>query len=277
MLNHGHALTPVGSSDSHDVSRYIVGQGRTYIRCDDADAGNIDIDRAVQSFVAGRTSVSLGLLTDIIVNETARVGDTAAATGPIDVQVRVLGPAWTTAERVELYANGVLVRETEIPAEAGRRAGEKWTARWQLDRPQHDVHLTAVAWGAPQTGLFWSLGKPYQPTSPHVDLHVVGITGTVWIDGDGDGQRTSAREYAAREVERTKSDLQKLCTALESYDLSTAAQAASLLQTQGVDLQAESAASIWRKAGPAVAGGFREFLDEWRQSMRARQTTLPKP
>src|SRR5207248_3009779 len=31
LMNRGHFLTPVGSSDSHDVSRYIVGQGRTYI------------------------------------------------------------------------------------------------------------------------------------------------------------------------------------------------------------------------------------------------------
>lgn len=38
MLNRGTFLTPVGSSDSHDVSRFIIGQGRTYIRC--RDAGN---------------------------------------------------------------------------------------------------------------------------------------------------------------------------------------------------------------------------------------------
>ncbi len=30
LLNRGHHITPVGSSDSHDSSRYIVGQGRTY-------------------------------------------------------------------------------------------------------------------------------------------------------------------------------------------------------------------------------------------------------
>src|SRR5262249_36372763 len=33
LLNRGILLTPVGASDSHDVSRFIVGQGRTYIRC----------------------------------------------------------------------------------------------------------------------------------------------------------------------------------------------------------------------------------------------------
>ena len=35
LLNHGYRITAVGSSDGHDVSRYIVGQGRTYIACPD--------------------------------------------------------------------------------------------------------------------------------------------------------------------------------------------------------------------------------------------------
>ena len=39
LLNRGLMLTPVGSSDSHDVARYIVGQGRTYVRCDDRRSG----------------------------------------------------------------------------------------------------------------------------------------------------------------------------------------------------------------------------------------------
>ena len=40
LLNRGYRVTPVGSSDSHDVGRHFVGQGRTYIRCDDSDPGN---------------------------------------------------------------------------------------------------------------------------------------------------------------------------------------------------------------------------------------------
>src|SRR5207237_795835 len=33
LWNHGQELSAVGASDSHDVSRYIVGQARTYIAC----------------------------------------------------------------------------------------------------------------------------------------------------------------------------------------------------------------------------------------------------
>ncbi|MBC7821861.1 MAG: hypothetical protein IAG10_33660, partial [Planctomycetaceae bacterium] len=46
LLNRGLNVTPVGSSDSHDVGRHFVGQGRTYIRCNDRDVGHLDIDEA---------------------------------------------------------------------------------------------------------------------------------------------------------------------------------------------------------------------------------------
>ena len=42
LINHGMKVTPVGSSDSHDVTRYIVGQGRTYIAADDKDVSKLD-------------------------------------------------------------------------------------------------------------------------------------------------------------------------------------------------------------------------------------------
>ena len=62
MLNRGRFLTPVGASDSHDVSRYIVGQARTYIRCDSTDPGNIDVAQAVRNLHDGRVMVSYGLV-----------------------------------------------------------------------------------------------------------------------------------------------------------------------------------------------------------------------
>ena len=41
LLNRGYRVTPVGCSDSHDVGRHFIGQGRTYIRCTDSDPGKI--------------------------------------------------------------------------------------------------------------------------------------------------------------------------------------------------------------------------------------------
>ena len=59
LLNHGYSVTPVGSSDSHDVGRHFVGQGRTYIRCADREPGKVDVDQAVTNFVHGKVDGQL--------------------------------------------------------------------------------------------------------------------------------------------------------------------------------------------------------------------------
>src|SRR5439155_9710595 len=57
LLNYGYRVTAVGSSDCHDVSRYIVGQGRSYVLCNDSNPGKIDAEDACRSFLAGRVLV----------------------------------------------------------------------------------------------------------------------------------------------------------------------------------------------------------------------------
>ena len=71
--------------------------------------------------------MSCGLLAEITVDGKYGPGDLAPATGDVTVAVRVLGPAWATADRVELYANGVKVREAAIEDEgkAGREVGRR--------------------------------------------------------------------------------------------------------------------------------------------------------
>src|SRR5262249_22462446 len=78
MLNRGLSMTPIGSSDSHDVSRFIVGQGRTYIRADDRDPAHIDVAAACRSLREGRVMVSLGLLAELEVEGRFVPGDLAS-------------------------------------------------------------------------------------------------------------------------------------------------------------------------------------------------------
>ena len=149
QLNRGNIMTPVGSSDSHDVNTYIVGQGRTYIRVDDTDPGKIDVDAAVDSFAAGQVMVSYGLLAEIKINGAYQSGDLAtldADAQTVTVDLRVLGPHWAEASKVQLYANGALLREESIHREAGNPTGVIWTGQWTIDRTQHDVpaHVRCV-------------------------------------------------------------------------------------------------------------------------------------
>jgi hypothetical protein len=268
LLNRGLPIAPVGASDSHDVSRYIVGQARTYVRCKDDHAGKIDIDEVVKSFQAGRVLVSCGLLAEITVNDKYAPGDLAPATDQVKTAIRVLGPSWTTADRVALYANGVLVKEESIAD--GKRAGVKWSSEWTFPRFRHDVHLVVVASGPGDMGLYWPIGKPYQPAGPGVRKRVIGLTGAVWVDADGDGKRTSALDYARRVNKEAGGKWPDVVQKLVGYDEAVAIQAAGLLQAAGVALGDREIRDAAKAAGPAVEKGFAAVAESWRESRIAR-------
>jgi hypothetical protein len=262
LLNRGSLLTPVGSSDSHDVSRYIVGQGRTYVRCDDAHPGRLDVRTAVDSLRHGRVLVGCGLLADSQVNGKYLPGDLAPAADEVRVAVRVLGPGWARADHVALYANGIKIREARIDAKSVK-AGVQWAGEWTLPRFRHDVHLVAIASGPGVTAPYWPIARPYQPTSPKVVRRVVGATGAVWLDADGDGKRTCAFEYARRLA--AKHGTMELIAALADHDEAVAAQAASLLQKKGVSLEAPELRDAVRRAGPHVERGVEAFAAAGRE------------
>lgn len=273
LLNRGRHVTPVGSSDSHDVGRHFVGQGRTYIRCDDRDPGNIDVDAAVNSFVQGRVLVSYGLIAELTVNEKYGPGELAPVPdNEVRVALRVLAPHWIGASRVMLFANGEEIRSEEIDGAALRDLprGVKWQAEWRIPRPRHDVHLVAIATGPGIDGPWWKTAKPYQPISPDWEPHVIGCSGAVWLDVDGDGRPTSAFDYAQRAYAAAAGDLVKLVAGLAEYDAPTAAQGAHLFRASGGSLTSPESQGVLQAAASGVQAGFRNYLEAWRENEIAR-------
>ncbi len=260
FLNHGYRITAVGSSDSHDVSRYIVGQGRTYIQCPDADAGRLDVAAACSNLIAGRALVSMGLLAHMTVEEKFSVGDLAVdLPDTMRVQVRVLGPSWVSATNVTLFANGIGIREQAIAPNSSTRIGVKAVVDWMIPRPAHDVHLVVVAIGPEVTAPFWAIPKPYQPTSKTWIGRVIAATNPIWVDADGDGKFTAARGYARRVIELHGTNPQALVPALGRFDEVTAAQAASLCSGAKEDIRSDSFREALNKASPAVQKGFEAY------------------
>ena len=272
MLNRGHLLAPVGSSDSHDVARYVVGQSRTYVRAPDGEPGNVDVAAAVESFRAGAVMVSFGLLAELTVAGRYGPGELVPAGDSLEVRVRVLGPAWTRADRVTLFANGAPVRGQRVVDEGA--AGVKWTATWRLPRTAHDLHLVALAEGPDGKLPFWPIAKPYQPASPEVRARLLGASGAVWVDGDGDGRRTPAREYASR-LAAASADPTALVRALAPYDHAVAIQAAALLAERGTPPDDPALVDALRGAAPSTASGFAAFTEDWLASRRARSAPAP--
>jgi hypothetical protein len=134
LLNGGYHVTPVDSSDSHDVSRHFVGQGRTYIRCSDQDPGNINVDAAVEAFVRGQVLVSYGLMVELTVDGKYRSGETATVPNEaMQLRLRILGPHWISADGLILFANGHPLREIGIARDErdGLPAGVIWEGQWE--------------------------------------------------------------------------------------------------------------------------------------------------
>jgi len=258
LLNHGYRIFGVGSSDCHDVSRYIVGQGRTYVKCKDDNAGNISVEEACDSFRQGRLLVSMGLLTQMTVDDKFGVGDLATGVGELmRVTVTVLSPSWVSADRVELYANGMKIREQQIEAQVN--AVEKTRITWMIPKPAYDAHLVAIASGPPVTGPFWAIPKPYQPTSRVWEPRVLGATNPIWVDGDGDAKFTAPRTYAKEIVARVGTEPAKLIPELAKYDEAVAAQTASLCQAAGSDVRKNGFEEALKKALPHVRRGFAAY------------------
>ncbi|MBL9131302.1 MAG: CehA/McbA family metallohydrolase [Verrucomicrobiaceae bacterium] len=228
LLNRGHRIAAVASSDTHDVNRFILGQGRTYVAAKDENPARLDLDEVWHGYHEGRLLVSLGLLTNLKVNGLFGVGDLATGLGDVvEVEAVVSGPAWVRADRVELFANGIRIREHAI--QDGGTGGEKARITWKLPKPAHDVHLTAIATGPGITEPFWEIPRPYQPASKTLTPRVLGATNPVWLDVDGNGRFESAFAIAQQLVSRFGHDAALLEESMKKHDEAVVIQARDIL------------------------------------------------
>ncbi len=277
LLNAGLRITPVGSSDSHDVARSIVGQARTYIRCRDENPGQIDVAEAVKSLLAGQVLVSYGLAAELTVDGMYGPGDVVAAGDQreLKLRVRVLGPSWSAADEVVLFMNGAEIRRAKIEPPGRMQGGVKFEADWRIALPSHDVSLAVVAVGPGVAGRFWPTAKPYQPDSPDWHPYTLGATGAVSIDCDGHRGYNSPREYALKLIDESQGDASVLATRLREFDEATAAQAAAELRRRGELLAGDTVATLVKQGSPATAAAVRRYIDAWKASEAARAASSP--
>lgn len=264
LLNRGYRITGVGASDSHDVSRFIVGQGRTYLAISDAEPGRIDLQRACDALKAGHAVVSLGLFPSISVSsggEKFGPGDLCRASGPIEIAVRAEWPDWMIATNtaiesaIRLFANG-----REIQAWKGEPGWNVLAFTAKLAQPKLDTYYTIIATAPGTTAPFWGLARPYQPTSTHWDPLLIGATNPVWVDADGDGHFTAPAEYAKRLFERFGSSTEKLLAEAARYDAATVTQLAELLDLNGISLRSPKFENQLQHSTEQVQAAFSAYL-----------------
>lgn len=257
MLNWGHPITGVGSSDTHDVSRFILGQARTYVECPDTHPDKINITKACESFRNMRAYISMGLLVHMQVDGRYRSGDVATGLNKeMKIHTRVLGPSWVRADRLELFTNGHRILTRDLPPTSKI---EKANLTFTLPRPLHDAHLIAIATGPGITEPFWESPRPYVPTTPNHTPRVQGATNPIFIDGNGDGKYNAPRAQARQLLAKHARDLIALFNALAQYDQSVSAQAAALLHQADHDLNTSTLRRHWTRT-PSTKAGFTAYL-----------------
>src|SRR5437667_1065250 len=102
------------------------------------------------------------------------------------VHVRVQGPRWLQADRVELFANGAKVVSRSISASPSATVKADFTL--ELPKPSHDAWLVAIASGPGIQEPYWPIPRPYQPTRADWEPRIIGSTSPIYLDGDGDGR-----------------------------------------------------------------------------------------
>ncbi|HEX7069661.1 MAG TPA: CehA/McbA family metallohydrolase, partial [Rhodothermales bacterium] len=253
LAHRGTVLTPIGSSDSHDVSRYLLGPGRTWARCDECDGASADVDRIASAIAHGRVSASMGLVVEIDVNGQSAGGELIAVDDSVDVEARVWGPSWIRADELTLFINGrALETRTVKTPEA---AGLKGTYHWRLPVPAFDASVAALATGPAPLVPFWKIPRPYQRTSDVVQPIVAGTSGLVRLDGDGDGSWTSPFAFAESIVSHHRTNLRRLAAELNRYDAIVSLFAAELLDGSGIGL----ADLAFAGANSEVRAGFARY------------------
>ena len=299
LLNFGRRITGVGSSDTHYVSRMILGQGRSYVMLQkqdpfhattriqpSLDPANLNIADIVKGYREGRVAVSMGLLPHISVTGEYRSGDLVPKVeNHATVQVTVLGPTWIQGTKQDpvvtrIYRNGSLIetRKARLRDAPGTTPHLTYLGNAQpgvvkdsihlellSDKlPQHDFWLVSVSTAPGVTAPFWAIPRPYQPSSKQWTPRVIGVTNPVYFDGDGDGQYTAPRGYAKTLIAKHRDNVPALLDDLKNYDEAIAAQTASLLFAKGVDLDSESLQEELRSAPPDTRKGFQSVLQSIR-------------
>jgi hypothetical protein len=159
-------------------------------------------------------------------------------------------------QKVELFANGVKIRETDY---LQPRVRLRRSSGFVLNRPFHDVHLVGLATGPGVTAPFAETPRPYQPTSKVFTPKVLASTNPIWIDGDGDGKYTSPRGYAEQLVKDYGTNPERLLPALVPYDEAIITQTLALCRELGVDFGKPEFLAVMKSASARVQNAFTRY------------------
>ncbi|MCC6558846.1 MAG: CehA/McbA family metallohydrolase [Polyangiaceae bacterium] len=121
LLDHGHRVFAVGSSDSHHIRTSPVGYPRTCMWFGHDDPAALTPDAVRDALGSGASTVSGGLTMTVSGPNGERPGETVLAPGgAATLTVTVQAPSWIRADTLETFVNGESISvEPLLPLGAG--------------------------------------------------------------------------------------------------------------------------------------------------------------
>ena len=182
------------------------------------------MDEVCDNFLAGDSSISLGIFADVTVNGAFKMGQIVPAKNrKAEVSFHVRAPSWITPERALVFLNGVPAAEMTVPTQTGTATDA--TLKFVLRTPVHDAYLVCVVIGAGVKEPSWTTYETY----------TLAATNPIYLDGDGDGRYSSPRETARALLGRFDGDMKKLRKLMSQTDEVIGLQMLSLARADALE------------------------------------------
>lgn len=177
FLSQGRRVAALGNSDTHRMDWLTSGYPRTWLRMG-SDVPSRILPSDLRDALAGMRAVaSNGPWLNVTV-DGAEIGSTIQPTGAtVTVRVTADAAGWIDLQRVQLYQNGMLVKE------------------WSVPTRNHPAFVAETTLPATEDGWIVAMVVGEQPL-PATIIGAVGagrvrpiaMTNPVWIDINGDGK-----------------------------------------------------------------------------------------
>jgi hypothetical protein len=178
----GRAATATGNTDTHRLAKTPPGWPRTYVRVATDDPGAVTDAMVTSALRAGDAMVTSGPFLRASV-AGVRPGQLVRGGGPrVSVTIELQAPEFVPVERVEVYANHVMVaaRDVTEPARDGVRR-----QRWEVP-----IELVRDGWIVVRTRA--STGVSADHAGDHArPLECLAFTNPIYIDVDRDQRWTA--------------------------------------------------------------------------------------
>ncbi len=179
LLDHGHIVTAMGNSDTHELHTTIGGYPRNFVRVPDDRPGKVSDADIIAAVRAHRSFFTTGPMLDLT-SGAAGIGDVVKAPdGKVTISIDVSAAPWVDVTSATLYINGQLEKRWPITR---TKLPQRLEAQYTFNVTR-DSYVVLRADGS----------EPIWPIAGDAELTRVlplAITNPLFIDRDGDGRYT---------------------------------------------------------------------------------------